>query len=184
MLSGPMWSNDTQLAVEQAYNYSIPFCDGGATAIPLTTYPNFFRTIPSDTISARAILAMIQSKGWSSAVLMTTTDAYGAQMADAYKQAQNDFGVKIVGPFFYEPVSPYDMVEALTPEQAATYGCKKVLNAVKSTGVGIIIFPVDAYQMSNCFEYADEAGMLTRDFVYFTHDAGTEYMYRFGASCR
>lgn len=178
---GPNWSNDTDVAAASAANLSIPICDGGSTANSLSAYKNFFTTIPSDNQAAQATLAMIQSKGWPAAVLVTTTDVYGDRMANAYTKASASNGaVRVVGPFFFDPVSPFDYTDEMTQEQQATYGCRKVLNAVKSTGVSIVILAVDAYQTYSCFEQASKMDMLTNQHVYLTHDAGTEYMWRFG----
>jgi hypothetical protein len=111
-------------------------------------------------------------------------------MVEAYTQAQQRTSspVRIVGPFYFDPIYLYSPSEEedpdfeleLTPEQNSTYGCKKVLNAVKSTGVGIIVIPVDAAQVWGCFPYAEEMGMLGDEYVWITHDAGTEFMWRFG----
>ncbi|KAI9028430.1 periplasmic binding protein-like I [Hyaloraphidium curvatum] len=178
---GPNWSNDTALALSVAVNQSIPVCDGGATAM-FSGYPQFFRTIPSDVQAAAGALSFVQSKNWGAAVLITTTDAYGTSMAASYEAARQQSGspVRVVGPFYFDPVTPFDESLGQMPTVEGTVGCSNIVNAVKSTGVQIVLFAVDAFQMFSCFPHLERAGMLTRDYVYITHDAGTEYYWRFG----
>jgi ABC-type branched-subunit amino acid transport system substrate-binding protein len=61
-------------------NVSLPFISYGASGVQYsngTIYPSFFRTIPSDLNTARAMAETMSLFGWGFVAAIFTTDSYG-----------------------------------------------------------------------------------------------------------
>lgn len=80
MVVGP-WEYDSLPPVANLYNnVTLPFISYGAAGVQYsngTVYPSFFRTIPSDLSTARAMAETMKLFGWNFVAAIFTTDSYG-----------------------------------------------------------------------------------------------------------
>lgn len=80
MVIGP-YDYDSLPPVANLYNnVSLPFISYGASGVQYsngTVYPTFFRTIPSDLSTARAMAETMSLFGWGFVAAIFTTDSYG-----------------------------------------------------------------------------------------------------------
>ncbi|KAJ3275046.1 hypothetical protein HDV01_001552 [Terramyces sp. JEL0728] len=77
---GTGWSSFSTIASLISQNSLIPICDGASTNPNLgrkDLYPNFFRTIPTDTAGSEAMANYIHSQGWGKIATINTDEDYG-----------------------------------------------------------------------------------------------------------
>ncbi len=89
MVVGP-FEYDSLPPVANLYNnVSLPFISYGAAGVQYsngTQYPSFFRTIPSDVSTARAMAESFKLFGWNFVAAIFTTDSYGQSGRSALLQ--------------------------------------------------------------------------------------------------
>ena len=90
---GPGFSREAQVIAPFAQTIGLPVISYGATDPELSdrsTYPTFYRTIPSDNAAALAIAALFVEYNWTSCVLIYQNDAFGSGGAKAIAEVFNN----------------------------------------------------------------------------------------------
>lgn len=118
---GPTSSTNALGTLRTAVAAGVLTCSPTASALALDDYPDeglFFRTIPSDTVQARAIASAVEASGSRTAVVVYLDDAYGRPFAQATQAAINSRGTNVSAPIGFLP-SEDSMAEAVQAVLAA-----------------------------------------------------------------
>jgi branched-chain amino acid transport system substrate-binding protein len=95
----------------------VPTCSPATTAIDLSTSADggfFFRTIPSDRLSALAMADVISSTGQQSVDIVYPEDDFGAAMAETIRAGLQRKGTKVQAMVPYDPNSTAAQIEKVT----------------------------------------------------------------------
>jgi branched-chain amino acid transport system substrate-binding protein len=114
---GPASSRIALGLVDGIARRKVPTCSPGATAIDLSTSADggfFFRTIPSDRLSALAMADVIASTGQRSVDIVYPEDDFGAAMADTIRVGLQRKGTKVQASVPYGPNATAAQIDALT----------------------------------------------------------------------
>lgn len=83
---GPTSSTNTLATLGTAVDAGVLTCSPTASALGLDAFPDnglFFRTIASDSLQAKALAALVESSGSTSAAVVYIDDSYGRPLAEA-----------------------------------------------------------------------------------------------------
>lgn len=133
-------------------------CSPTATALSLDDFPDdslLLRTIPSDSLQARAIANQVEASGRSSALVVYVDDAYGRPFAQATQQALASNGGQVLTSVGFLPTED-SIADAVDAVIIADPGVVAVI-ADSTSGPAII----------NALDAADPDGRLT----YVVNDA-------------
>ncbi|CAF5127596.1 unnamed protein product, partial [Rotaria sp. Silwood1] len=95
---GPELSREAILISPFSKLLGLPVISYSATDPELsdvTTYPNFYRTAPSDTIAASALVKLFNQFNWTSCVIIYQNDAFGSGAANAKNNAFNASNINV-----------------------------------------------------------------------------------------
>ncbi|CAF1612015.1 unnamed protein product [Rotaria sp. Silwood1] len=104
---GPELSREAILISPFSKLLGLPVISYSATDPELsdvTTYPNFYRTAPSDTIAASALVKLFNQFNWTSCVIIYQNDAFGSGAANAMNNAFNASNINVVQLIVYDIV--------------------------------------------------------------------------------
>jgi branched-chain amino acid transport system substrate-binding protein len=96
---GPGSSTVALGTLDQIVSAGVVTCSPTASAIALDEYPDdnlFFRTIPSDSLQARAITEVADQTGAPQAAIVHVDDAYGRDFAAAVQSSMEDGSISVV----------------------------------------------------------------------------------------
>lgn len=136
---GPTSSTNALGTLGTAVAAGVITCSPTASALALDDYPDeglFFRTIPSDTVQARAIASAVEASGSRTAVVVYLDDAYGRPFAQATQNAITSRGTNVSAPIGFMP-SEDSMAEAVQAVLAAAPDVVAVI-ADATTGPAMI----------------------------------------------
>ncbi len=120
---GPMSSNVALATLATPVQAGILTCSPTASALALDDFPDnglFFRTIPSDSLQAKAIATQVDRTGASAADLTFLDDDYGRPLADAVEVNLRARGVTVRREPFTSDESSISGVAASVAEDDAT----------------------------------------------------------------
>lgn len=103
---GPTSSTNALGTLSIAVDAGILTCSPTATALALDDFPDsglFFRTIPSDSLQARAIATAVEASGGSSTAVVYLDDAYGRPFAEITGSAITAGGTVVAGTIGFTP---------------------------------------------------------------------------------
>lgn len=103
---GPTSSTNALGTLSIAVDAGILTCSPTATALALDDFPDnglFFRTIPSDSLQARAIATAVEASGGSTTAIVYLDDAYGRPFAEATGAAITAGGTAVAGTIGFTP---------------------------------------------------------------------------------
>jgi branched-chain amino acid transport system substrate-binding protein len=109
---GPASSLAALATLDAPVEAGVLTCSPTATALPLDDYPDdglFFRTVPSDSLQARAIASEAESTGARTVTIGHLDDPYGRGLADALGTAVAAQGVELLGTVAF--ASDYEQLE-------------------------------------------------------------------------
>lgn len=136
---GPTSSIDLLGTLGTAVNSGVLTCSPTASALSLDDFPDnglLLRTVPSDSLQARALARVVEESGSSSAVVVYLDDAYGRPFAEATEAAMRANGTSITASVGFQ--SDADSIDAAVTAVRATDPEVVVVIADKSTGPAII----------------------------------------------
>ena len=90
-----------------------------------TTYPHFYRVVPSDAIQGEAMEAMVTATGVTSPALVHMTNAYGAGLADSFAGFWADAGNSVCTQIGYDDTQLTDANSIV--QAVADAGCDSVV---------------------------------------------------------
>ncbi|CAF4975258.1 unnamed protein product [Rotaria sp. Silwood1] len=102
---GPQFSRETLLISPFCETLNLPVISYSATNPDLsdaTTYPNFYRTVPSDDIMALALLNLFNRYNWKSCLIIYQDDAFGSGGAKVINDLFNASNIKVVQMIVYD----------------------------------------------------------------------------------
>jgi branched-chain amino acid transport system substrate-binding protein len=97
---GPASSLAALATLDAPVEAGVVTCSPTATALALDEYPDdglFFRTVPSDSLQARAIASLAETTGARTVTIGHLDDPYGRGLADALTTAVAAQGVELLG---------------------------------------------------------------------------------------
>ena len=118
---GPTSSTNALGTLSIAVDAGILTCSPTATALALDDFPDdglFFRTIPSDSLQARAIAATVEASGGSTTAIVHLDDAYGRPFAEAARSAITAGGTVVTDQIGFIPTED-SIAEAVAAVVAA-----------------------------------------------------------------
>ncbi len=136
---GPTSSIDTLGTLSTAVEQRVLTCSPTASALALDDFPDnglFIRTVPSDSLQARALARVVEESGSSSAAVVYLDDAYGRPLAEATEAAMRANGTVVATSVGFQ--SGADSIEAAVNDVADVAPPVVVVIADKSTGPAII----------------------------------------------
>lgn len=95
---GPTSSTNVLGTLGAAVDAGVLTCSPTATALSLDEFPDnglFFRTIPSDSLQARAIASVVETSGSSTAVVVYLDDDFGRPFAEATQASITAQGTRV-----------------------------------------------------------------------------------------
>ncbi|CAF4788256.1 unnamed protein product, partial [Rotaria sp. Silwood2] len=102
---GPEYSRETLLISPLCRKLNLPVISYSATDPDLsdaTTYPNFYRTVPSDDIMALALLKLFNRFNWTSCLIIYQNDAFGSGGAKVTNDLFNASNINVVQMIVYD----------------------------------------------------------------------------------
>ncbi|CAF3993101.1 unnamed protein product, partial [Rotaria sordida] len=102
---GPEFSRETLLISPLCEKLNLPVISYSATDPDLsdaTTYPNFYRTVPSDDIMALALVKLFNRFNWTSCLIIYQNDAFGSGGAKVINDLFNASNMKVVQMIMYD----------------------------------------------------------------------------------
>ncbi|CAF1189131.1 unnamed protein product, partial [Rotaria sordida] len=102
---GPALSRETLLISPLCEKLGLPVISYSATDPDLsdiTTYPNFYRTVPSDNTAASALVKLFYRFNWTSCLIIYQNDAFGSGGARAINDVFNASGIRVVQMIVYD----------------------------------------------------------------------------------
>ncbi|CAF4914817.1 unnamed protein product [Rotaria sp. Silwood1] len=102
---GPELSRETVLVSSFGKKLGLPVISYAATDPDLsdvTTYPNFYRTVPSDNTAASALLKLFNRFNWKSCLIIYQNDAFGTGGAKAINDLFNVSGIRVAQMIVYD----------------------------------------------------------------------------------
>ncbi|CAF4275447.1 unnamed protein product [Rotaria sp. Silwood2] len=102
---GPELSRETLLISPFCEKLGLPVISYSATDPDLsdiTTYPNFYRTVPSDNTAALTLVMLFNQFNWTSCLIIYQNDAYGSGGARAINDLFNASGITVVQMIVYD----------------------------------------------------------------------------------
>ncbi|RKO85436.1 periplasmic binding protein-like I [Blyttiomyces helicus] len=109
---GEFNSATTELLAYTMAAANIPLCSGGSSSPALsskTSFPTFFRTIPSDNLQTLVMLLFVQSQGWARVAIFASNSAYAQGLADALYATASGFGVEVLVSLEVNVADPVDL---------------------------------------------------------------------------
>jgi len=136
---GPTSSIDLLGTLGTSVDSGVLTCSPTASALSLDDFPDnglLLRTVPSDSLQARALARVVEQSGSSSAVVVYLDDAYGRPFAEATEAAMRANGTNIAASVGFQ--SGADSIDAAVTAVAEANPQVVVVIADKSTGPAII----------------------------------------------
>ncbi|CAF1367257.1 unnamed protein product, partial [Didymodactylos carnosus] len=96
---GPAFSREAAVIAPFAKTVGIPVISYAATDPDLSdrnSFPAFYRTAPSDTIAASAIVKLFSRFNWTSCIIIYQNDEYGTGGSKAISEAFNTNGLVVM----------------------------------------------------------------------------------------
>jgi len=144
--------------------FDIPMVSYAATSPVLSDadlFPNFFRTVASDTFQATAVVEFLDSLGYKGACTFgTDLSLYSVKGASAFNDAAKEKGMTVLGNFKTSDIATTDEAEAVVKEMAESE-CR-------------VVFAITSEQPFGMFaRSAVKAGIMGQDtgWVYVVSDA-------------
>ncbi|XP_076434694.1 uncharacterized protein LOC143274691 [Babylonia areolata] len=106
-------SESTMEAADMLKMVGMPIVSPGATAPQLldkTRYSTFFRTVPSDTVVARAMASFIQDQGWKYVITLNAPDAGSRETRDRFRDYLKDMGICVIANLEFETDGSVDII--------------------------------------------------------------------------
>lgn len=97
---GPAYSRETEVLAPFAGTLRLPMISNSATNTDLSDrnkYPSFFRTVPSDSYAALAMVSLFLQYNWTSCVVIYQNDAFGSGGARIISEAFANNGLDVDG---------------------------------------------------------------------------------------
>ncbi|KAK7481553.1 hypothetical protein BaRGS_00027202, partial [Batillaria attramentaria] len=98
-------SESTMEAADLLKMINMPIVTPGATAPQLldkTRYSTFFRTVPSDSVIAKAMADLMNSMGWRYVITLNAPDAGSRESRDLFRQYLEAVGICVVASYEFE----------------------------------------------------------------------------------
>lgn len=161
---GPVWSSVAKAVVEEVTRKAgIPTVSPGATAPSLATFDDggvFFRTIPNDTLQAKALSNLLQEDGHTTVTVLNRDNAYG-----------NDFASALVS--FFGTKTGYRATKATYPDSdQPDYPTVKAKWQSGTSAVALIGYTGDAASLLRDWIASNERTDLAWYFSESLRDAG------------
>ncbi|KAL8604641.1 hypothetical protein ACOMHN_013421 [Nucella lapillus] len=106
-------SESTIEAADLLKRMGMPLVSPGATAPQLydkAIYSTFFRTIPSDTLIARAMANFIQDRGWKYVITLTDPDDGSRKTRDMFREYLKAMGICVVSTLEFKTDGSVDVI--------------------------------------------------------------------------
>lgn len=106
-------SESTMEAADMLKMIGMPIVSPGATAPQLldkTRYSTFFRTVPSDSVIARAMADLMKDMGWRYVITLNAPDAGSREARDLFRQYLEDMGLCVVAAYEFETDGAPDII--------------------------------------------------------------------------
>ncbi|KAI8921800.1 periplasmic binding protein-like I, partial [Entophlyctis helioformis] len=156
---GSGFSSATKLTTLLTEAKRVPQCDGASTNPDLsdnTTYPFFFRTIPSDNFQTVAIRDFVLSMGWRRVAIIGQTDAYGTGILKAFQDAVAGSPLKIIS------VQNAVSQQGIIPDGSYNASSwEAYLDNIRDSNVFVVLVLAIAQQVEGLFEAAAKRGMMS-----------------------
>lgn len=81
-------------------NENIITVAGAASAVSLSTYPNFCRVIPSDQSQADIISQIMAASNWNSAIFLYSNNVYGTSALKIFQTTYSN--IFLFGPYLFD----------------------------------------------------------------------------------
>jgi branched-chain amino acid transport system substrate-binding protein len=136
---GPTSSLNVLATLDTAVNAGVLTCSPTASALALDTFPDnglLIRTVPSDSLQARAIARVVEQSGYSQAAVVYLDDAYGRPFAQAAQQALRSETTVVSLAMGFTPTE--DSIQKTATAIAALHPKAVVVIADNSSGPSII----------------------------------------------
>ena len=121
---GPAYSSHSQPTAKLLRLFKLPLVSPASTSSALDDkcrFPNFFRTIPSDSLQAKALVAISLKYGWKYISVIYSSDAYGINGAKSFRNAAVKSGICIA---LFQDIHP---LKAYPSEEKRTLHYKKIM---------------------------------------------------------
>ncbi|KAJ3116255.1 ubiquitin-specific protease otu1 [Phlyctochytrium bullatum] len=142
--------------------YNIPMCDGASTSPALSdrsNYHNFFRPVPQDNHQAFAIVAFLQSQGWTEIAIIASQDSYGQNLANEVSSLCRNASIAInVRDQFYIGQSDFS----------------RVLANIRDSLAKIIVFCGNSAELIGLAKEGQAFGLFGKGYAWITSD-GSKY---------
>lgn len=161
---GPNSSSTSKAASPLATVYKPPHISYAATSSELSdkaTYPQFFRTPPSDSGQARGIVAFIKHIGWTNLCVINSLDTYGATGAAAVVSEAKAEGLTVA-----------TQQEFFAGETSATT-LQGHLQKIQATNVRIVVVFMLDQDAINMLKQAIAMQMYGKGWVWISSDSFT-----------
>ncbi|CAF3170471.1 unnamed protein product [Rotaria sp. Silwood2] len=102
---GPELSRETVVISSFGKKLGLPVISYAATDPDLadvTTYPNLYRTVPSDNTAASALLKLFNRFNWKSCLIIYQNDAFGSGAAKTINDVFNVSGIRVAQMIIYD----------------------------------------------------------------------------------
>ncbi|CAF1583868.1 unnamed protein product, partial [Didymodactylos carnosus] len=152
---GPELSREAETIASFAKTVGIPAISYAATAPDLSsrsTYPAFYRTVPSDTMAASSIVKLFNRFNWTSCIIIYQKDEYGTGAMNAINEAFNDNGLLVRDIFAFDIVT-------------LTYS-SDIISGLTSDAARIVILWTETTYTSLILQYALDNDLLGPQFVW------------------
>ncbi|KAK7087416.1 hypothetical protein V1264_021473 [Littorina saxatilis] len=106
-------SESTMEAADMLKMIGMPLVSPGATAPQLldkVKYSTFFRTIPSDTVIAKAMANFINARGWKYVITLNAPDAGSRETRDRFREYLKDLGICVIADYEFETDGAVNMI--------------------------------------------------------------------------
>ncbi len=153
---GPTSSTNTLATLGTAVDAGVLTCSPTASALALDSFPDnglFIRTIASDSLQAKALAALVESSGTTSAVVVYVDDNYGRPFAEAARLAVLAEGTSVTAMVGF--TASEDSMATAVAAVVATQAEVVVVIADGTTGPEIISAIDDASDLSPTFVIND-----------------------------
>jgi ABC-type branched-subunit amino acid transport system substrate-binding protein len=151
MVVGP-YEYDSLPPVANLYNnVTLPFISYGSAGVQYsngTVYPSFFRTIPSDLSTARAMAETMRLFGWNYVAAIFTTDSYGQSGRTALLQQIGRQRLKVT------------CVNQIDP--GSVRGLPNFADCVARSDASVVVLWMDEFNAANTLSYLYQNATNTR----------------------
>ena len=120
---GAFYSSNSEPVAALLRLFKIPMISPASTSSALDDkcqYPNFFRTIPSDSLQAQALVAISQKNNWKYVSVIYTNDAYGTNGAEGFRDLALRSGICIGLFHSIQAVKSYESDEHLKADYTSS----------------------------------------------------------------